>query len=113
MSAVVQVPVTMPAEAIELIDELGLRHPVEEMIEHTRQAVTELRSIEIDVWYEYDMEDRPPLPHLTVIAWRDGHRSSADEATEREWFGWSVRTYPPEVKQHISFAVQCHREKSS
>jgi len=52
MSAAVMVPVTMPAEAVELIQELGLRRPVEEMIEHTRQTVAGLRAIEIEVWYE-------------------------------------------------------------
>jgi len=97
----------MPAEAVELIQELGLRRPVEEMIEHTRQTVAGLRAIEIEVWYEQDSEDQPPLPHVTVIAWRDGHRSSPDSATEREWFQWCVRTYPPDVKKHVSFAVQC------
>jgi len=107
MSTGVLVPVTMPAEAAELIEQLGLRRPIEEMIDHTRQAVAALQSIEIEAWYEHDLEDLPPLPHITVIAWRDGHRSPADDATEREWFEWSVRTYPPEVKRHVSFAVQC------
>ncbi|HKI38071.1 MAG TPA: hypothetical protein VKA46_39825 [Gemmataceae bacterium] len=106
MSAGVLVPVSMPAEARELIQELGLRGPVEEMIEHTRQAVAGLRSIEIEAWYEHE-EDRTPLPHVTVIGWRDGHRSAADDVTEREWFEWAVRTYPPEVKLHLSFALQC------
>lgn len=106
MSATAQVPVEMAPGAAELIRELGLRRQVEEMIEHTRQTVAGLRSIEIDVWYEHDPEDRPPLPHLTVIGRRDGHRPSADSGTERDWFEWSVRTYPPEVKQHVSFTVR-------
>ena len=76
------------------------------MIDHTRQTVSGLLSIEIEAWYEHDGDDRPPLPHLTVIGWRDGHRSAADEVIEREWFDWSIRTYPPDVKQHISFAAQ-------
>lgn len=107
MSAEVLAPVSMPAEAVELVQQLGLRRAVEEMIEHTRQAVAGLRSIEVEAWYEQDADDQPPLPHITVIAWRDGHRSATDEATERQWFEWCVRSYPPEVKQHVSFAVQC------
>jgi hypothetical protein len=106
MKADVLVPVIIPDEARATIDELGLRRQVGEMIEHTQQAVTGLHSIEIEVWYERDVEDHPPIPHVTIIGWREGHRSKGDEVTEREWFDWSVRTYPPEVKQHISFVVQ-------
>jgi hypothetical protein len=106
MSAGVMVPVIVPAEAADLIHELGLGRPVEEMIEHTRQVVAGLYSIEIEAWYEQAAEDRPPLPHVTVIAWRDGCRTPADEAMEREWFAWCAQAYAPEVKQHVSFVVQ-------
>jgi hypothetical protein len=101
------VPVTVPADAMELIEGLGLRGPVEEMIEHTRQSVAGLHAIEIEPWYERDGDDQPPLPHVTLIAWREGRRSSADDDDERDWFQWCVRTYPPEVKRCVSFAVQC------
>ncbi len=106
MSADVQVPVIMTPDAAELIQQLGLRRPIEEMIEHTRQAVPALCAVELEDWYEEAGEDSPPLPHLTIIAWHDGDRATADEATERELFAWCVRNYPPEVKQHVSFAVQ-------
>ena len=70
MSFGVLVPVNIPDEAAIIIDDLGLRRPVEEMIDHTRQTVSGLLSIEIEAWYEHDGDDRPPLPHLTVIGWR-------------------------------------------
>ena len=50
--------------------------------------------------------DRSRL-RLQPLAQRRHDQSSDDEVTEREWFDWSVYTYPPEVKQHISFALQC------
>ena len=106
MSAAIVVPVTMTTEAVELIEELGLRRPLEEMIEHTRQTIGQLQSIEIEPWYEQDSNDQPPLPHLTVIGWRMGAPSEDDRVAEREWFEWCVKTYPPSVKQHVSFAVQ-------
>ena len=98
MTAPVTVPVTITPEAAARIDELGIRAEVEQMIEHTRQAIPALKRIEVVLEDAYETWDQP---YLTIYATRaDAYRP--EDRADREWGYWRVNTFPPEVCQHIA-----------
>ena len=105
MSTIVQIPIEETPEASTLIDQLGKRPEMEAIIEHTRQTVPGLHSIEISVWYDHD-EDKGP-PHLVITGWRERGRLSRDDFQgEWDWAQWFIRAFPPDAKFLLSFEIQ-------
>ena len=91
------VPVTITPEAAARVAELGMQAQLEQMIEHTRQTVSELRDVRVV------LESREPSDEgmgITVFATttRPYH---PEEQTMWDRGGWKVRTFPPEVCQHF------------
>jgi hypothetical protein len=97
MTTTESIPVTVTSEASAFIQQLGLDAEFDRMIEHTRQAVPNLRRIEVT--YEFDLSDEM---HSSVVIWshRDRHQAG-DDPTNRGWSRWLVETFPPAVCQHF------------
>jgi hypothetical protein len=97
---VVSTPVEITAEAADQIVRLGLRLKYAQMIEHIRRVVPELSRIEVDLWERYELgEPAEPSP-VAIDVYRTGGTAAVDE-THRELRRWCVRTFPPEVVQHL------------
>lgn len=101
MATNTQIPVTFTPEASERIAELGLKAEVQEMIEHTKQAIPDAVGINVEHWYDY--ESGGP-PQLTIIAWKPGVSQSLDDyAPQDEWSLWLIGHFPPAVSRWVSF----------
>lgn len=94
------VPVTIAPQAAELINELGLRDAIEQMIEHTRQVVPDLQTIELG--REIQPSDCPEDRYVVIEAWRTGP-TPLEDPTDDEWREWFLRAFPPKVTAWVVF----------
>ncbi len=91
------IPVTVTPEAAERVAELGMQAELERMLEHTRQTVPGLRSIEVQLALPYDTGDETSIviqvtrtnPHLT------------NDPTDWDWGAWQCDTFPPYVCRYF------------
>jgi hypothetical protein len=102
MSASTAIPVDVTPEAAARIAELGMQTQLNQMIEHVRQAVPDLRRIEVVLYHRYDLED---TAGISVNAFTS-LPLVPDETTEREIDLWAVSTFPPEVLEHFVICVR-------
>ncbi len=91
------IPVTVTPEAAERVAELGMQAELECMLEHTRQTVPGLRSIEVRLALPYDTGDVPTI----IIEAAKCFPARADEPTQTEWDDWQMNTFPPDVYRHF------------
>lgn len=96
--ATVTVPVTIAEEAATRVAELGMQSELDRMLEHTKQAVPGLRSIEVTLEYDYEEIDRGPI--ITLWCHRNDPGPIRD-LTNWNWGAWFVETFPPEVCEHF------------
>jgi hypothetical protein len=106
MAASTAVSVEVTPEAAARIEQLGLRPEFEKMVEHTKQTVDDLQSIEVVV---YDDPYEPGEPRMVITAWRSGP-GSVDDPTWDRWVDWAVRTFPPDVCRWFGFHVSYRRD---
>ncbi len=90
-------PVSVTPEAAERVADLGMRAELERMLEHTRQTVPGLKSIEVQLTLPYDTGDETSI----VIEARMDYRQLPYDPTEDEWGAWKVRTFPPDVCRYF------------
>jgi hypothetical protein len=101
MTLATTIPVQVSDEAAARIAELGMQREVEQMLEHTQQAVPGLIGIELTT---YEHPDEPGQAYVEIAGWRPGTSSSVDDyRPEGEWSSWIIRAYPPEVFRWFSF----------
>ena len=91
------VPTLITPEAAQRVAELGMQAELERMLEHTRQMVPRLQSIEVQLALPYDTGDETTL---VIEATRDEPHVDYDP-TEDEWGMGQVRTFPPEICQYF------------
>ena len=97
MNTGTDVPLTVTDEAGGLIARLGMQRQFEQMIEHTRQTVPGLKSIEVVADFGPCGDDPG------IIIW--SHRPDpgpGDDRTDRKWGEWQISEFPPEVWSHFS-----------
>ena len=97
MSAMTTVPVSIEPEAEARVAELGMRREFEQMLDHIRQAVPELKRVRVSLAYPPDYDDDPRV----II---DVH-VPADDAESESWYdayrNWLITTVSPDVWRHI------------
>ena len=103
-TATIAVTVTIQPEALLLADELGMREPLERMIEQMKAMAPELTSIAVEV--EIHPED-PTFPHLIAI---DGvepqsARPPTDLSLLNAYRQWLIATFPWEVTTNFVFDI--------
>ena len=103
-TATVPVRVTIQPEALLLADKLGMREPMERMIEQMKAMAPELMSIDVEV--EIHPED-PTFPHLIAI---DGveprsARVPTDLSLLHAYDRWVSATFPTEVWNNFIFDI--------
>ena len=100
----IPVSVTIQPEALLLADKLGMREPMERMIEQMKAMAPELMSIDVEV--EIHPED-PTFPHLIAI---DGvepqsARPPTDLSLLHAYRDWIFTTFPNEVWNNFIFDI--------
>ena len=100
----IPVTVTIQPEALLLADELGMREPMERMIEQMKAMAPELMSIAVEV--EIHPED-PTFPHLIAI---DGveprsARVPTDLSLLHAYRQWISATFPTGVWNNFIFGI--------
>ena len=100
----IPVSVTIRPEALLLAEKLGVRGPMERMIEQMKAMAPELMTIDVEV--EIHPED-PTFPHLIAI---DGvepqsARVPTDLSLLHAYDQWVFATFPPEVWNHFIFGI--------
>jgi hypothetical protein len=98
MATTTTIPVEISTEAMARVAELGMQSEFDEMIEHAKLALPNVRRIHVT------LEDSPEEPgDLRVVIW--AHRPPPPNAdydpSDWEYGGWFVRAFPPEVCQHF------------
>jgi len=91
------VSVTVTPEAAARVAELGMQGELERMLEHTRQGVPGLRSIEVRLALPYDTGDETSI---IIEATMDDPHFEYDP-TEDELGSWKVDTFPPDVCRYF------------
>jgi hypothetical protein len=91
------IPVTVTPEAAARVAELGMQAELEQMLEHTRQAVPGLLSIEVQEAPPYDTGDESTI----VIEATRGDRFQESDRTDTEWGDWEINTFPPDVCRYF------------
>ena len=97
MTATTMVPVNITPEAQARVEELGFQAQLARMIEHVRQVVPQLVSIEVEDFWRAD-EHGPSgvcIRAMTNMPWQETFKKPYDLGR------WRVTTFPPEVLEHI------------
>jgi hypothetical protein len=103
MSALPTVPVTITPEAVARLAELGMQAELEQMLEHVRQAVPQLRSIDVEPREPHDTGEEPGISIRvwTRLPWQQVN------AVSRPLARWRRETFPPHVSEHLWISVLC------
>ena len=101
MTLSLQVPIHVSPEAEAHVEELGLGRELDLMLEHTRGAVSGVRSVSVR------LSDTPEGGDPTVLILAaikdpgpDGARM-ADERPELRWDEWVIDNFSPDVHRHF------------
>src|SRR5262245_9173959 len=94
------IPVTITDEAREYVEELGMREPFQQMLDHAMTSIPRLRELRVTVQPAYDV-GAPCVLFEAITA----PPSVPDDPTQRNWGRWRVSTFPPEVFQHFVLLV--------
>ena len=105
MATATTILLSMSGEAAEHIAALGLQHEFDAIVQHAKETVPGLRSIEIKLSYAPWMS---PDPAVLIYFHRMGGGEEND-TTDDIWTNWMVETFPPEVC--IAFPVLTVYEK--
>jgi hypothetical protein len=97
MTTSATVPVTVTPEAAARIAQFGFQAEVDRMIDYARQHVPEVQRIEVTLYGRYDDGDEPGL----AVEIYSRHPFDPDEQFTRDMDQWVVRTFPPEVLEHV------------
>jgi hypothetical protein len=95
------VPVEVASDAAARIQELGFQGEFEMMVDHTKQIVTDLLSLEITL---YEDPDEPGEPRIVITAWREGPGTVSDP-TRSKWVDWYLETFPADICRWFLFEV--------
>jgi hypothetical protein len=91
------VPLTVTPEAAAHVAELGMQREFEQMLEHVRQTVPGLVTIEVELAEPYDTGDEPSV----LIQPTMKEPNPLTDTTEEDYIAWVVRTFPGEVCVHF------------
>jgi hypothetical protein len=97
MNASTDVPLTITPEAAARIAELGIQKEFEQMLEHARRVVADLAAIDVEIAEPYDTGAEPGI---NIWAYSDRPFVPAD-TTSQDLGKWRVRTFPPQVCEHM------------
>ena len=96
MATTTAIPITIAPEAAARVAALGMQRELELMVEHSKQAVPGLQSLEVTLEIDPDGSDDP-----RVVLWaRRDDPNVGNDRTEWRWDEWMVQSFPPEVCQH-------------
>jgi hypothetical protein len=98
MASVTSVPVEVTQEAAARTRELGLERELQELIEHTRRTIPDLRSIEVSLCYDDEG------PQIQIGVWLNSSKAREKPVWD-ELICWRVDTYPPHVSRWVTFDV--------
>jgi hypothetical protein len=101
MAAPTTVQVEVVPDAAARIQALGMQREFEMMVDHTKQTVAELHSIEVTL---YNDPYEPGEPRMVITAWREGP-GSVDDDTWDNWTDWVIHSFPPDVYPWFGFHV--------
>ena len=99
MSSTMNIPVVVQPDVEAFVAQLGRQVELDQMIEHVRQTVPGLRSIEVQRRSSYDLGDQDRV----VIQVTMDDPQTFEDPTQEELGGWKVDTFPPEVCEHFCF----------
>ncbi|HEY7425511.1 MAG TPA: hypothetical protein VH682_14870 [Gemmataceae bacterium] len=97
MRASTDVPLTITPEAAARVAELGMHKELEQMIAYVREVVPGLMTIEVVREECYDTRDEPGV---SITAYSD-QVFEAGDTTSWDSIGWAVKTFPPQVLEHL------------
>ncbi len=99
------IPVRITDEAATHVDKLGLRVPMEQMIEHMKQTVAGLRAIVVT--YETSPYDQTADPLVFIVGCESADaRELGDIRVYEELSRWAIQTFPCEVTGHLHMSVE-------
>jgi hypothetical protein len=100
MTTPTTVPLTITPDAAAYIAELGLQAQFEEMLEHARQTIPGMHSLDVELQPAYDME----FPCILILPTVDEPGVEYDP-TEMKYATWKRESFPYEVSQHFTLLL--------
>ncbi len=98
MTTTATIPVTVRPEAAERVAELNMQRELEQMVEHTKQTVPGLRSIEVQLALPYDTGAETSI----IIEATMDKPTLWPDSTLKDWSNWKIETFQPEVWTHFN-----------
>jgi hypothetical protein len=95
------IPIVVNEDAAARVAELGMQRELEQMLEHARQVVPDLRALRVTL--EHDPARPEDEPQVVLWAYRDKPRPEdlSSDRTDSDYAAWKIRTFPPEVCAHF------------
>jgi hypothetical protein len=97
MNASTDVPLTITPEAAARIAELGMQIELEQMIAYIREKVRGLNAVEVGIEECYDTRDETGV---RIEAYSD-QVFEPEDTTSATLDEWVVKTFPPQVLEHL------------
>jgi hypothetical protein len=102
MTPVETVPVTIDAEAAELVAELGMKSELECMLDQTRKIIPGLLRLHVAFGPPYDTG---PDPAVLIEAYRDAATRQPDEQVQNQYGRWQTTSFSPDVFRHFVLLI--------
>jgi hypothetical protein len=97
MAMTTTIPIAIAPEAAARAAELGMESEFDAMVEHSKQAITGLQSLDVRLEIDPEGEDE-----VRVVLWaRREDRNVGNDKSEWHWDEWMVQSFPPEVCRHF------------
>jgi hypothetical protein len=97
------IPITITPEAAGQAAAYGLRRELDELIEHTRQVIPDLDSIEVT---RHVIFEEPELPRIIVTARRHGPPGPEHRQLWRDWLRPIWDRFPTRAYEVIQLDIQ-------
>ncbi len=97
MTTSTTIPVDISPEAAARIAKLGFQAEVQQMIDKMRSSFADLQRIEVELYDRYECGDEPGISIRAYTRPFDPYDDTISQLGK-----WFVRTFPPQVLQHIS-----------
>ncbi len=95
MSTTTNIPITITPEAAAYVAELGLQKEFEQMLEHARQTIPGVRSIQASYYSGYNVD----TPGIDIEATVSDYEAACE--ARDEWGVWRLTAFPPQTGEHF------------
>ena len=92
------IPITVSPEAAARVAQLGMKREFERILEHTCEATSGLRSIEVNLTPPCDPGEDPRV----ILEVTKDERPEPNDPLWGQWCDWMMHSFPSDVLRHFN-----------